>query len=365
MILPQWCLPVVKGRGAGLGNELVPWARAYLMSTILGARCLRPAFGINARGYHRHFGTSRLDFALNRVIAGVLPRVHFGEAQFEEHGGGDVIAAFKSFAAAQGLYERRPLLVTTDGMWGGLLHVARAREFVRATLYGTHYAAPNLAALAARLEPEKLTVALHVRLGDFEPSTVDAATYRGRFNCALPLSWFMGIGEQLLKSLGGLVQFQVFSDGTPEQLAPLLELLKPVDTTSRLPADVSDLLAMSQADLLVCSVSSYSVWAAALSSAPYLWFSPQMYRHGDAGASIWGHEDRQLQTNSPTMKALAARAANGDTRFTGRAYPVGIEEKLPTKLMDSLQRRAQEKRFYSDLVCYGTAPLATEKSISD
>ena len=32
MSLMRWCMPWVRARGEGLGNEMVPWARAYLMA---------------------------------------------------------------------------------------------------------------------------------------------------------------------------------------------------------------------------------------------------------------------------------------------------------------------------------------------
>jgi hypothetical protein len=351
----QWCLPLVQGRGAGLGNELVPWARAYLMTQVLGARCLTPAFGANARGYHRHFGTPRIDFAWHRLLAATLPRVHFGEAEFEEHGGGDVLQAFARFADARGLRERRPLLVTTDGLWGGLHHIARAREFVRGTLYGSRYAAANLAQQVSRLHPDALTVAMHVRLGDFEASAPDPESYRGRFNCALPLAWFVGIGQQLRAAFGDAIQFQLFSDGSAAQLAPLHAVLKPVDTRCALPSDVSDLLAMSQADLLVCSVSSYSVWAAALSSSPYLWFAPQLHQHGQGWGSIWGDEERQRAAGGPTLRALADRTANPAEE--GRSYAMGLLDTLPGTLLATLRRRAQSRLRSCDLIRYGVTQL--------
>lgn len=357
----QWCLPLVQGRGAGLGNELVPWARAYLMAQVLGAHCMKPAFGANARGYRQHFSTPRSDFVWHRLLAAALPRVHFGEVEFEAHGGGDVVQAFRRFADAQGLRDRRPLLVTTGGLWGGLHHIARAREFVRGTLHGSRYAAANLAQQAARLNPDILTVAMHVRLGDFEASAPDLDSYRGRFNCALPLAWFMGIGQQLCAAFGDAIQFQIFSDGTAAQLAPLQAALNPVDTHCALPADVSDLLALSQADLLVCSVSSYSVWAAALSSSPYLWFGPQMHLHDGGFASIWGHEDRQLQASSPTLDALH-RA--GLASHPGRAHAMGLAGPLPEALLQALQRRVSERQRSGDLVRYGVARLAANSAIA-
>jgi len=357
----QWCMPVVKGRGAGLGNELVPWARAYLMARELGARCLHPAFGINQRRYSHHFGTSRVDWLVHRAMAASLPSIRFDEADYLAHGGGDVSEAFRRFAEANDLFGRGPLVVLTDGLWGGMHHIARAREFVRATLYRSRYAAANLAELAARLHPEKLTVAMHVRLGDFQASQSDLEHYRGRFNCALPLDWFLNIGKRLLDEYGEHVQFQVFSDGPAEQLRPLIELLRPVDTRSAAPSDVSDLLAMSQADLLVCSVSSYSVWAAMLSTGAYLWFEPQMHRHHGDLLSIWGHEKGQGIDGSPTRLAVEIQDKLIPDQRHGRAFAMGMSDALAAHLTCTLKQRLLSNQRQSDLIRYGAVSAVEQR----
>ncbi|WP_457390626.1 hypothetical protein [Roseateles sp. P5_E1] len=354
-------MPVVRGRGAGLGNELVPWARAYLMARELGAHCLHPAFGINQRRYGHHFGTSNADWLIHRGMAAALPHVRFDEADYLAHGGGDVSEAFSRFAKSNGLHDRGPLVVLTEGMWGGMHHIARAREFVRTTLYRSRYAAGNLSELSARLDPAKLTVAMHVRLGDFQESKAELQYYRGRFNCALPIDWFLNIGRRLLAEYGTRLQFQIFSDGSPEQLRPLVDLLHPVDTRSAAPADISDLLAMSQADLLVCSVSSYSVWAAMLSTAPYLWFEPQMHLHGDDMLSIWGHEKGQGLEASPTVLAVDMQRTLAPDHRHGRAFAIGMDDALDVHLTQTLNGRLRSHQRQGDLIQYGAVGPARQR----
>lgn len=353
----RWCLPVVAGRGAGLGNELVPWARAWLMAREIGARCLPPAFGLNERRYHRHFGTSRLDWLRQRLMLRALPCVHFTEHDYRAHGGGDVSRAFAAFAAQRGLHARAPLVVATDGMWGGLPHIARARQFVRGLLWRSRHAGANLAELGARLDPGKLTVAMHVRLGDFASadSVADPAAMRGRFNVSMPLAWFVELGRQLRDAFGERVQFQVFSDGSPERLRPLLEAVQPVPTACARPADVSDLLAMAQADLLLCSVSTYSVWAAALSDAPYVWYRPQLQVHAQGLGSIWGHEPAQAAPDGATARALAEQLAHAPAQRIGRAFALDRGEALPEALRAALEQRGRQCRAAADLVHYGVA----------
>jgi hypothetical protein len=351
----QYCLPLVQGRGAGLGNELVPWARAYLMSRVLGACCLRPAFGLNSRGYGIHFGSTRLDWLWHRIMARTLPCVHFDEADYLAHGGGDAAEAFASFSEANRLKERGPLVVVTGGIWGGIRHIERACGFVRGVMYGSKFAPRNLAELGARLDPAKLTVAMHVRLGDFvaAPASEDPNLYRGRFNVSMPIEWFVEIGLKLRAAFMDQVQFQVFSDGTPERLRPLVDALSPVPTVCPWPSDVSDLLAMSSADALVCSVSTYSVWAAALSDSPYIWFRPQLQPHSDDMWSIWGNEPAQSRPTGATSRALASQALLPAAERVGRAHSMAPGDPLPPLLVDDLERALCRRRRESDLVRYG------------
>ena len=71
----RYCLPRVRKRGYGLGNELIPWARAFIASELLGARLLPPAFGLNRRGYWRHFRTLPDDWIYHRALQKILPVV--------------------------------------------------------------------------------------------------------------------------------------------------------------------------------------------------------------------------------------------------------------------------------------------------
>src|SRR5580658_4005868 len=112
-------MPRVRRRGHGLGNELLPWARAFLASQVLDARLLAPAFGMNRRGYWRDFHTGADDWIYHRALEQLLPVVEFTEDDWLEHGGGDVVTALRSFATEHKLLERQFYMFVTDGLWGG------------------------------------------------------------------------------------------------------------------------------------------------------------------------------------------------------------------------------------------------------
>ena len=337
------CIPQVRNRGYGLGNELIPWARALLAAQLVDGHCFPPAFGLNRRRYWRHFGTSRFDWVRNRTLPYLLPRVAFTEADWQQHGGGDVLVALRAFAAKHRLLERRIYVLTTTGMWGGYRHIEAARMHVRALLQTSRYAARNLVRLAARLDPARLTIGMHVRCGDFRPP-VGAQDYRGVWNTALPMEWYVNVARNLHRMFGARAQFLVVSDGSTEQLEPLLTAV-PCVTTADIPdSDCSDLLALADADLLVCSISSYSQWAAFLSDAPYLWFADSLQTHSGERGSIWGGT------------ALEEAAAADDDSLP-RGIAVDLSGELPQALASCLHRRRDFLRPERDLVRGGFTPL--------
>jgi hypothetical protein len=307
----RYCLARVGKRGHGLGNELVPWARAFLASQVLGARLLPPAFGLNRREYWRHFRTPPDDWIYNRAIEQLLPTVCFTEADYREHGGDDVVTALRSFASAHNLQRRSAYLFVTEGLWGGFYHIQAAREFMRATLYQSRFAARNLLQLRERIDPEKMLIGMHVRLGDFKPA-VEAAEHHRFANVSLPLEWFCNIADSLRAALGDALQFLLVSDGTAEQLRPLMSRV-PCITTGDLPdGDCSDALALADSDLLVCSASTYSHLAAFLSDSPYAWFAPNLYRHPEGCYSIGNPEADLARPGSPRAPSTAGfRRASG------------------------------------------------------
>ena len=347
----RYCIVQVPKRGYGLGNELIPWARGLLAAQVTGAHFLPPAFGLNRRGYWRHFGTPRYDWLRNRTLLRVLPHIEFAEADWRAHGGGDALPALRSFAAEHRLLERRAYVLTTRGLWGGLRHIAAARARMRAILQASRFAARNLMRLDARLDPALITIGMHLRFGDFRPA--DGVTdYRGVWNKSLPTDWYLNVARNLHRELGDQAQFLVVSDGSAVQLKPLLEAVPCITTADIADSDCSDLLALADADLLVCSISSFSMWAAFLSRSPYLWYMPNLHAHPGGLGSIWGDE----YADSP---------AAGNDASMPRGLPVDRPGNVPRALIDLLRRRHAFLRAERDLVQGGRVPLSWDHASAD
>jgi len=350
----RFCIPRVRNRGHGLGNELVPWARAFLASQLLDARLVPPAFGLNRRGYWQHFGTGPDDWIYHRGMQLLLPVVEFNESDYLAHGGGNVVDALHSFAAANDLHRRRIFALVTEGFWGGYSHVQAARDFMHSTLYQSRYAARNLLRLQQRIDPNKVLVGMHVRLGDFA-SPVKLTDYRRSPNTSLPIEWFGNIADHLQQAFADDWQLLLVSDGGPEQLQPLLRR-HPCIITGDIPnGDCSDALALSQADLLVCSASSYSSLAATLSESPYVWFAGNLHEHAEGCYSLHG-DSKSASSTSRTRSAISHFLGSAHSGVA-RGAAVGPDGKVPMATLDAAVKRRDWRRWELDLVRGGVAPM--------
>jgi hypothetical protein len=346
-------MPIVEGRGAGLGNEMIVWAKAFIAGQMLGARVLHPAWGLNQRGYSRYFGTPRSDWLTHRALRTALPFFRFDDAERVRHGGA-LEQALRGFAAEHGLPRRGPFVLGLHGMGGGYGQLTPARDFLRAELVKTRETLANLFELDQRVGTDRLRIGLHIRRGDFGNLGTELS-YRGRFNIQIPLDWYVEVAVNLSRALGDRASFIAISDATEDDLALLTRAVPCQLTSKQQYRDVSDLLALASCDFLVCSISSYSLWAAFLSDARYGWYAPNLTLHGGLG-SIWGHEAEQQAPGSPTQQALEKVAAEPEPHHA-RGVAIGEDGAVPDELIADLQRRAAFKRPATDLLRYGVAPL--------
>lgn len=350
----RYCLSRVKNRGYGLGNEFLPWARAFLASQVLDAKLLPPAFGMNRRAYWRHFHTAPDDWIRQRALEYLLPVVEFREADYLAHGGGDAVTALERFAATHRLHQRRAYLLVTDGLWGGYHHVQAARDFIRSTLYQSRYAAHNLLRLRARIEPRKLLVGMHLRLGDFAPAAASAADYQRAANISLPIEWLCALARSLDRALGDGWQLLLITDGSEQQVEALTRARHCITTNDLLPGDCSDILALANSDLLVCSPSSFSTLAAFLSDSPYLWFAPNLYQHPEGAWSLGDYPALRDRPGDPTTAALAQLPAMR-ADVLPRGVGVNPDGEIPAAVIEAAVLRQQARRWEWDLVRSGVA----------
>src|ERR1051326_5108383 len=101
------CFPMWIGRRhQGLGNELIPWAKAFIASEELNIKFLPPALGLNDRRYHEYFGTSRFDWIYYAILKKILPCYVFTEEEYNATGEKDFARAIRVYADKKGLANR-------------------------------------------------------------------------------------------------------------------------------------------------------------------------------------------------------------------------------------------------------------------
>jgi hypothetical protein len=117
-------------------------------------------------------------------------------------------------------------------------------------------------------------IAMHVRLGDFDavPDDVLVNTAHPSPNLRIPMDWYVNLARALRARYRDKTIY-VFSDGEEKMLSPLLELGAKIYRSG---SDITDLLAMSGASILVGSNSTYSRWAAFLGNMPSIWLKTSL-----------------------------------------------------------------------------------------
>jgi len=123
---------------------------------------------------------------------------------------------------------------------------------------------------------------------------------------------------------------------------------------------------MAQADLRVCSVSSYSLAANFLSDGPYVWYEPQLTL-SEGLYSLWGDEAEQECASSPTARSREFVTSIGASGVPGAALPnsfwgsaMGIGDRVPEHLAELLEQRLRGKDPRTNLIEYGCLPQSLQ-----
>jgi hypothetical protein len=240
--------------GSGLSNLLIPWARCLVQARRYGLRRISPTWfqicreqwaqhSPDKRTYHDLFqatpdeisGIERLRLLATSKGAKRVPEDRLGDPIPE--GSTVVFQGMEGFLA--------PILPYRELVSGELLRMVRSR---------------HKRALETGFSPD---VAIHVRLGDFGGGNPLSG------NTRINLDWYAGILRELTARLGRL-SAAVFSDGTDEELASLLEM--DGVTRASFGSSIADILGLSQARILITSGSTFSMWASFLGQMPTVWY---------------------------------------------------------------------------------------------
>jgi len=264
MIYPSLPAPLdlgfVRVNGAGFGNCLFPYFHALVHAEREGRRLIAPCWrslAVNPK--------LRGDGTFRRYEQMVRP--HPDEID--------------GLAKAAALGSLRPFAQVQDVAPGQPLRASPSRlVVVRSSAFTFEGLAPHRALLRNRLlqimrqPPTRAPrwgsaryAAVHVRLGDFDPPD-GAATEAAISNIRLPLDWYVRLVERL-RHFHPELPVRVFSDGSDDELAPLLALTG--TQRARSIDDVNELVEMAEAAVLIGSNSTFSRWAAFLGNMSTIW----------------------------------------------------------------------------------------------
>jgi hypothetical protein len=346
---------LISWRGAGLGNEIIPWGKALVAAHHLGLRAVHPAWALNPRGYRAEFETSRLDWLAQHAVSRVMPRVQITTDDVRASGASDYRDVLDAVLARRSL--RGPVaLEHASGMYGGYRSIQAARTLLLREFLRPRATAEALYAVGASANRGRLTVGLHVRAGDFDSSR---EIRPGVFNVAVPGRWYVSVAERLAAELGEDVEVLVISDGQQAALIDELRRVLPVvDLQLGRHTAVGDLVLLAACDVLVCSISSYSLAAAFLSDRPYIWFAPHL-NSIDGWLSLWGHEEDQRE--GPTASFSRSDAAPG---LVGRGIPLDWDDALPEHALDLLNAALLAKTASRDLIYFGAVRDARGRALA-
>ncbi|NVN93003.1 MAG: alpha-1,2-fucosyltransferase [Desulfuromonadales bacterium] len=238
---------------AGLGNMLVPWAKCHLWCKDNNARMIAPfwtKFRIgpylrrekDKRNYQRLFKS-------NRDIGG-LQRLYLLATTTK--------CAFELFDDTSSP-RNRGITVLFSGMDSFDRLIGRHEEIRQAL---TAMTKPEF--VPAKMD--KPFIGVHVRLGDYASVENGASA---PWTSRLPIDWYVAAVHEVRKTAGFDLDVILFSDGNDEELRALLEL--PAVRRSEYKESITDILALSQATVIIGSCSSFSMWGAYLAQTFTVW----------------------------------------------------------------------------------------------
>jgi hypothetical protein len=259
--LSKWDFSFFRFLGPGLGNLLFPWARFILVTQKYGLTPISPTwFQIKLGPMLRREADKRFYFDL------------FKKNPEEISGIKKLIVLLKYSLVTEDYVEYLKSGIPPPKNKIKIIVFTGLRDYFN-SIITEHSFVYNKLLKIARDEHKKglyfdfqKSVSVHIRLGDFKGSN------------ATPIQWYINTLHQLRAELGSGWPIYIFSDGTDEELMPVMRL--PNTTRLTFGSSLADLLALSKAHLLIGSAgSTFSQWASFLGRMPVIWPKGSLTQH--------------------------------------------------------------------------------------
>ncbi len=291
-----------KFNGSGLGNLIWIWAKCFVWCKDHHTEMIAPGWAqfhpgrflkrdIDLRFYKGYFTNKGYTKGLAKyyklLAYGSIPSENFDDTQH------NITALKKTVVVFSGLGEFTPLIGRHKEVHNELLRIADPHCLPAKQAHSF--------------------IAIHIRRGDFSKGTVEDLR-NGKTNLQIPIEWYVSALRVLRKETGSLGKVILFSDGTDEELSPLL-LESNVERSTQNNA-LKDLLQMSYGAALIASRSSFSLWASYLGQIPTVYYKGARPWHEDivdpgsgSGLEIEWDDDTSFETTF--IKTICTRLASG------------------------------------------------------
>lgn len=241
-------IPFIRLGGAGLGNLLFIYARALVLSEETGCKMIYPTWPC---------------IKIGPILRGEKDKRFYFDLFSNESG---YISGLKKYRLLY--FNKKCVVKNPDDVYkvadgSVLIYNNFVMNFDGLKAY-RNFIGENLAKNLKKKNKKPLnedysnTINVHIRCGDFRIAD-KTVLINGTNNTRIPISWYANIIRQIRQILGGKVIFNVFSDGTDEELREVLSL----ENTRRVyyGTSIADIFALSRAKLIIASGSSFSMWA--------------------------------------------------------------------------------------------------------
>jgi len=267
---------VVRLRGVGLANCLFPWARCMVSSKKLNLVRIASTWpqlchrqwlrrDRDKRWYARLFDESGGTVSGARKLLLLSSSVRISEHDFLR----DPDRYQKGIVVFSGI----------DGYFAEFLDEhALVKDGLLTSARSTHKA------VLGRMPSRGINV--HVRLGDFISREREEPDGVGCLHVRQPIGWYIEVVQKLRQNIAPGIPVTIFSDGSNEELRPLLAL--PNVRRAWFGSSLGDLLALSAANVMIASGSTFSMWAAYLGRMPVIW--PMGQRRQRLHGTDWEYE---------------------------------------------------------------------------
>jgi len=120
---------------------------------------------------------------------------------------------------------------------------------------------------------QKPHIAVHIRGGDFGAASSPEELRSGKHNLRLPIEWYAQMIVAMREILGFEVPVIVYSDCTDTEIKNVLHLRDVRRSSNQ--ESITDMLAISQAKVLISSGSGFSRWGSYLGQVPRICYPGQ------------------------------------------------------------------------------------------